>query len=155
MLSERGSMTIDERTNSLLVRELPENILVIRDIIESLDIPVKQVQIEARIVTVSEGNMDELGIRWGFSSINGNNTLGGSIENNLANEAFTCAGLKPGRISPLNVRLNLFTPRWLPLFCYGLSLPKMYGLCGRFTRTKHWDNSRDGYQVEGETGVAD
>lgn len=84
MLSERGSMTIDERTNSLLVRELPENILVIRDIIESLDIPVKQVQIEARIVTVSEGNMDELGIRWGFSSINGNNTVGGSIENNLA-----------------------------------------------------------------------
>ncbi|MCF7484040.1 type IV pilus secretin PilQ family protein [Vibrio sp. J1-1] len=84
MLSERGSMTIDERTNSLLVRELPENILVIRDIIESLDIPVKQVQIEARIVTISEGNMDELGIRWGFSSINGNNTVGGSIENNLA-----------------------------------------------------------------------
>ncbi|NVC94340.1 type IV pilus secretin PilQ family protein [Vibrio natriegens] len=84
MLSERGSMTTDERTNSLLVRELPENILVIRDIIESLDIPVKQVQIEARIVTVSEGNMDELGIRWGFSSINGNNTVGGSIENNLA-----------------------------------------------------------------------
>lgn len=84
MLSSRGSMTIDERTNSLLIRELPENISVIRDIIESLDIPVKQVQIEARIVTISEGNMDELGIRWGFSSINGNNTVGGSIENNLA-----------------------------------------------------------------------
>jgi type IV pilus assembly protein PilQ len=84
MLSERGSMTIDERTNSLLIRELPENINVIRDIVESLDIPVKQVQIEARIVTVREGNMDELGIRWGFSSINGNNTLSGSIENNLA-----------------------------------------------------------------------
>ncbi len=84
MLSARGSMTIDERTNSLLIRELPENISVIRDIIESLDIPVKQVQIEARIVTISEGNMDELGIRWGFSSINGNNTVGGSIENNLA-----------------------------------------------------------------------
>ncbi len=84
MLSGRGSMTIDERTNSLLIRELPENIAVIRDIVESLDIPVKQVQIEARIVTISEGNMDELGIRWGFSSINGNNTVGGSIENNLA-----------------------------------------------------------------------
>lgn len=84
MLSERGSMTIDERTNSLLIRELPENIEVIREIIESLDIPVKQVQIEARIVTINEGNMDELGIRWGFTSINGNNTVGGSIENNLA-----------------------------------------------------------------------
>ncbi|PFG55156.1 type IV pilus assembly protein PilQ [Vibrio sp. ES.051] len=84
MLSERGSMTIDERTNSLLIRELPENIRVIREIIESLDIPVKQVQIEARIVTINEGNMDELGIRWGFTSINGDNTVGGSIENNLA-----------------------------------------------------------------------
>ncbi|RZV19680.1 type IV pilus secretin PilQ family protein [Vibrio alginolyticus] len=84
MLSERGSMTIDERTNSLLIRELPENIEVIREIVESLDIPVKQVQIEARIVTINEGNMDELGIRWGFTSVNGSNTVGGSIENNLA-----------------------------------------------------------------------
>ncbi|MGR5158608.1 type IV pilus secretin PilQ [Vibrio owensii] len=84
MLSERGSMTIDERTNSLLIRELPENIEVIREIIESLDIPVKQVQIEARIVTINEGNMDELGVRWGFTSINGSHTIGGSIENNLA-----------------------------------------------------------------------
>jgi type IV pilus assembly protein PilQ len=49
-----------------------------------LDIPVKQVQIEARIVTINEGNMDELGVRWGFTSINGSHTVGGSIENNLA-----------------------------------------------------------------------
>ncbi|MBE4590423.1 fimbrial protein [Vibrio navarrensis] len=84
MLSERGSIAIDERTNSLLLRELPENIAVIREIVNSLDIPVKQVQIEARIVTVNEGNLDELGVRWGFTSINGSHTVGGSIENNLA-----------------------------------------------------------------------
>lgn len=83
MLSERGSISIDERTNSLLIRELAENIVVIRQIVESLDIPVKQVQIEARIVTVNEGNLDELGVRWGFTSTNGNNTAGGSIESNL------------------------------------------------------------------------
>ncbi|MGB5805302.1 MAG: type IV pilus secretin PilQ family protein [Vibrio anguillarum] len=83
MLSERGSISIDERTNSLLIRELAENIVVIRQIVESLDIPVKQVQIEARIVTVNEGNLDELGVRWGFTSTNGNNTTGGSIESNL------------------------------------------------------------------------
>ncbi|WP_122055142.1 type IV pilus secretin PilQ [Vibrio sp. Evd11] len=82
MLSERGSITIDERTNSLLIRELEENIAVIRGIIESLDIPVKQVQIEARIVTVTEGNLDELGVRWGVSSTNGSFTVGGSIEGN-------------------------------------------------------------------------
>ncbi|MCG3722156.1 type IV pilus secretin PilQ [Vibrio cincinnatiensis] len=83
MLSERGSISIDERTNALLIRELPENIKVIREIIESLDIPVKQVQIEARIVTVNEGNLDELGIRWGMSSKNGSHTVGGSIEGNM------------------------------------------------------------------------
>ncbi|MBY7827895.1 type IV pilus secretin PilQ family protein [Vibrio fluvialis] len=83
MLSERGSISIDERTNALLIRELPENIAVIHDIVASLDIPVKQVQIEARIVTVNEGNLDELGVRWGFSSTNGSTTTGGSIESNL------------------------------------------------------------------------
>ncbi len=66
-----------------MIRELPENIKVIREIIESLDIPVKQVQIEARIVTVNEGNLDELGIRWGMSSKNGSHTVGGSIEGNM------------------------------------------------------------------------
>lgn len=83
MLSERGSLSVDERTNALLIRDLRENIDVIRDIIETLDVAVKQVQIEARIVTVSEGNLDELGVRWGFTSTNGNNTVGGSIESNL------------------------------------------------------------------------
>ena len=82
MLSDRGSITIDERTNSLLIRELEENIAVIRGIIQSLDISVKQVQIEARIVTVTEGNLDELGVRWGVSSTNGSFTVGGSIEGN-------------------------------------------------------------------------
>jgi len=82
MLSDRGSITIDERTNSLLICELEENIAVIRGIIESLDIPVKQVQIEARIVTVTERNLDELGVRWGVSSTNGSFTVGGSIEGN-------------------------------------------------------------------------
>lgn len=83
MLSERGSISIDDRTNSLLLRELPDNIEVIREIVSSLDIPVKQVQIEARLVSINEGDMDELGVRWGFTSINGSNTVGGSIESNL------------------------------------------------------------------------
>ncbi len=44
---------------------------------------MKQVQIEARIVTIDEGNIDELGVRWGVSSIDGDTTIGGSIEGNL------------------------------------------------------------------------
>ncbi|NOH81676.1 type IV pilus secretin PilQ family protein [Vibrio sp. RE86] len=83
MLSERGSLSVDERTNALLIRDLQENIDVIREIVDSLDVPVKQVQIEARIVTVNEGNLDELGVRWGYSNTNGSTSIGGSIEDNV------------------------------------------------------------------------
>ncbi len=103
MLSERGSVAIDERTNSLLLRELPSNISVIKSIIAELDVPVKQVQIEARVVTIKEGNVEELGIRWGVSSTNGNTTIGGSIESNLA-----AAGIGDGSLEIddiLNVNL--------------------------------------------------
>ncbi len=84
MLSERGSVMVDKRTNALLIREWPDKLHIIRELIQSLDVPVKQVQIEARIVTISEDNMDELGIRWGFSSQHGSFGIGGSIERNLA-----------------------------------------------------------------------
>ena len=50
MLSERGSLSVDERTNALLIRDLKENINVIREIVDTLDIAVKQVQIEARML---------------------------------------------------------------------------------------------------------
>ncbi|MCW8329642.1 type IV pilus secretin PilQ family protein [Photobacterium sp. SDRW27] len=83
MLSERGSLHVDARTNSLIVNDLPESIANVRDIVSALDIPVKQVHIEARIVTVNEGDIDELGVRWGILSSSGNNTVGGSIESNL------------------------------------------------------------------------
>jgi type IV pilus assembly protein PilQ len=83
MLSERGSLHVDDRTNSIIIKDLPNSIESIKDIISALDIPVKQVQIEARIVTINEGDVDELGVRWGVSKHNGNFTLGGSIESNL------------------------------------------------------------------------
>ncbi|KJG58179.1 fimbrial protein [Photobacterium kishitanii] len=83
MLSERGSLHVDERTNALIIKDTPESIASIKEIVVALDIPVKQVQIEARIVTIDEGNIDELGVRWGVSSIDGDTTIGGSIEGNL------------------------------------------------------------------------
>lgn len=83
MLSPRGSLSVDGRTNALLIRDLEQNVDVIRSIVESLDIPVKQVQIEARIVTVHEGNLDELGVRWGFSNTNGSTSIGASVEDNV------------------------------------------------------------------------
>ncbi|AXN31780.1 type IV pilus secretin PilQ [Vibrio coralliilyticus] len=84
MLSERGAISIDTRTNSLLIRDVAINIQAMKAIITALDVPVKQVQIEARIVSLNEGDLQELGVRWGFSSTNGSHSVGGSIENNLA-----------------------------------------------------------------------
>lgn len=84
LLSERGYITSDERTNAILIRDQPKNITAIRDVITHLDVPVKQVQIEARIVTINEGDLDELGVRWGLSHTSGDVTTGGSIESNLA-----------------------------------------------------------------------
>ncbi|WP_439333854.1 type IV pilus secretin PilQ [Vibrio agarilyticus] len=83
MLSARGSIAVDERTNALLIRELPQNLTTIIELVTALDIPVKQVQIEARIVTISEGDLEEIGVRWGVTSVNGDSRISGSIENNL------------------------------------------------------------------------
>ncbi|GAD80579.1 hypothetical protein VEZ01S_37_01440 [Vibrio ezurae NBRC 102218] len=79
-VSELGSIAVDERTNSLLIYDHPDNLLRVVEIIDALDIPVKQVQIEARIVTVNEGELDELGVRWGFTNINTEFNVTPSIE---------------------------------------------------------------------------
>ncbi|MYM60667.1 type IV pilus secretin PilQ [Vibrio sp. OCN044] len=85
MLSEHGAISVDTRTNALLIRDQATYIEAMKVIISALDVPVKQVQIEARIVSLSEGDVQELGVRWGLNTIKGNYNLGGSIENNLSN----------------------------------------------------------------------
>ncbi|WCE29910.1 type IV pilus secretin PilQ [Vibrio sp. SCSIO 43137] len=80
LLSSRGSVTVDSRTNTLLIKDIAENIAAIQKMIKTLDRPVKQVQIEARIVSMNEGQLDELGVRWGVSSDRGDIKAGGTIE---------------------------------------------------------------------------
>jgi type IV pilus assembly protein PilQ len=70
LLSERGNVSIDERTNTLLLQDIAERLTDIRRLVSTLDIPVKQVQIEARIVIVNDDFSRELGVRWGYSNIN-------------------------------------------------------------------------------------
>lgn len=67
LLSSRGAVTVDERTNTLLVRDTPEQIATVKAMVKVLDVPVKQVIIEARMVTVRDNISDELGIRWGIT----------------------------------------------------------------------------------------
>jgi type IV pilus assembly protein PilQ len=68
LLSERGSVSIDERTNTLLIQDTSERLGDIRRLVSTLDIPVRQVQIEARIVVVNDDFSRELGVRFGATA---------------------------------------------------------------------------------------
>jgi len=68
MLSPRGSLSIDERTNTLLVQDTSDKLADVRRLVQTLDVPVKQVLIEARIVIVSDTFERDLGARFGVST---------------------------------------------------------------------------------------
>jgi type IV pilus assembly protein PilQ len=68
LLSERGSVAIDERTNTLLLQDTSERLADIRRLVSTLDIPVRQVMIEARIVIVNDDFSRELGVRFGATA---------------------------------------------------------------------------------------
>ncbi|MBV1879245.1 MAG: type IV pilus secretin PilQ [Pseudomonadales bacterium] len=65
MFLGRGSVIVDERTNSIILTETAEKINEFRAVLEKLDVPVRQVLIEARIVTASSNFSEALGVRWG------------------------------------------------------------------------------------------
>ncbi|WP_026145112.1 type IV pilus secretin PilQ [Pseudomonas asplenii] len=76
---ERGSITVDERTNNIIAYQTQERLDELRRIVAQLDIPVRQVMIEARIVEANVGYDKQLGARWGGSISGGNwKTNGGS-----------------------------------------------------------------------------
>ncbi|OOZ42374.1 pilus assembly protein PilQ [Solemya pervernicosa gill symbiont] len=80
LLSGRGSVSVDDRTNILLVQETSDKLAEIRGVIAKLDIPVRQVMIESRIVVASNDFSKALGTKLGYSGvvsddIGGNNTL--------------------------------------------------------------------------------
>ncbi|MCH8135270.1 MAG: type IV pilus secretin PilQ [Proteobacteria bacterium] len=65
ILSPRGTATVDARTNIIIVRDIEEKLEEVRAMLVRLDVPVRQVLIEARIVNVSTDFGRELGVRWG------------------------------------------------------------------------------------------
>lgn len=82
LLSPRGTITQDDRTNTLIINDTAQSIDQIRKMIDLLDVQVKQVMVEARIVRASTSFTKELGVKWGILSqgVNSNNSLlvGGS-----------------------------------------------------------------------------
>ncbi|MEQ3693292.1 MAG: type IV pilus secretin PilQ [Alcanivorax sp.] len=82
LLSERGTAVVDSRTNTLLMKDSAKNLEKVREALTMLDVPVRQVLIEARIVVASTTVGEELGVQWGGAGFknNGDNwtTFGGT-----------------------------------------------------------------------------
>jgi len=120
-LSSRGSITTDKRTNSLIVKDIVENIEKIKGLVAELDIPTPQVRIEARIVIVNEGYVKNLGIAWGGvyddgagtqvfgASGTGSTGFAGALVNMPASNAQTVLGVTLGNVdnfTNLDLRLS-------------------------------------------------
>jgi type IV pilus assembly protein PilQ len=64
MLTKRGSAILDDRTNTLIITDLPRNISLVDDLIQTLDVQIQQVQIEARVVEANKDWQREFGVKW-------------------------------------------------------------------------------------------
>jgi type IV pilus assembly protein PilQ len=108
MLTKRGSVAIDARTNTLFVRDTPTQLEEIRKLLEQIDVSVRQVMIEARIVEASDLFSRNLGARFGVQNASTitNRRLGvsGSLDG-ASGSAGLAGGATPGGVPPLNVNL--------------------------------------------------
>ena len=80
ILSSRGSVSVDVRTNTLLVKDTTESLANVRNLLVELDIPVRQVLIESRVVIANDDFSKELGVRFGISR----DSLGAGVTGNTA-----------------------------------------------------------------------
>jgi type IV pilus assembly protein PilQ len=64
MLTKRGSLIVDDRTNTLIITDLPRNLPLIDDLIAQLDVQIQQVQIEARVVEATKNWEQAFGVQW-------------------------------------------------------------------------------------------
>lgn len=67
LLSDRGRASVDSRTNTIIIIDTAKRIEDVRDMVSRLDVPVKQVMIEARIVLATTNFLKDLGVKWGYS----------------------------------------------------------------------------------------
>ena len=135
LLSDRGSVSIDERTNTLLVQDSAERLQNIRRLVRTLDIPIRQVLIESRIVVVSDDFSRDLGVRFGATAYRANSTDGAtvisggaagtdtminSIVDNLADPAN--GTIFPIQLPDLNDRFNVNVPIANPAGRFSIAL---------------------------------
>ncbi len=85
LISPRGSVVVDPRTNSLIITDTAQKLAEMRDLIELVDIPIRQVMIEARIVIAQSDATKNLGIEWGGAYLNTSKDNITSISGNTDN----------------------------------------------------------------------
>lgn len=68
LLTERGSVVVDKRSNALLLRDTAQALAQLKTWVAEMDTPLEQVQLAAHIVTISSENLRELGVRWGLAA---------------------------------------------------------------------------------------
>ncbi len=108
VLSSRGSAIVDERTNSIIVTDTSDRIEALRRLIEQLDIPVRQVMIEARVVIARTDFSRAMGVRWG--GVGANLSSNALFEVGGSTQALT-PGASPADFlygsAPLNLQNNM------------------------------------------------
>lgn len=85
LLSARGSVTIDDRTNTIIINDTKEKLGEIHDVITRLDTPIKQVLIEARIVSASSNFANQVGVKWGGLDLDVGTSTVKAFSGNLEN----------------------------------------------------------------------
>ncbi|WP_291130737.1 type IV pilus secretin PilQ [Hydrogenophaga sp.] len=125
ILSERGSVISEPRTNQLFVTDIPSRLEQVQELIRKLDIPIRQVMIEARIVEADDTFGKSLGVRlgggvrgFGAGSVNGNPVLGnfgstyGAVSTGptLTSAPFVSLPANPGSAAAASYALSLFSP---------------------------------------------
>ena len=110
LISERGSVTIDQRTNKLLVRETAENLKEIRELVDELDVPVRQVLIESRVVLATDDFSHELGARFGVSKRYDDDTLGDGTQTGVSGDAASAETIRGGVTPTQPGRFNVDLP---------------------------------------------
>lgn len=110
LLSAKGSMTVDKRTNRLLLRDNNVALLALEKWVAQMDSPVEQVELAAHIVTINEKSLRELGVKWSLADAQQSATVGDvtTLVSDLSVPAATTrVGFNIGRINGRLLELEL------------------------------------------------
>ncbi len=110
LLSARGSLTVDKRTNRLFIHDDAAHLSTLTAWAQEMDLPVGQVELAAHIVSMSETSLRELGVKWSMaeaSSAPGSGKLTTLSSHQAVNDASTRVGFNIGRLSGRLLELEL------------------------------------------------